>query len=57
MDGDEKCPSIFFIFKYLNKRFLLIPNIVTKMPTVSIKSYSQYMFKFGKFTNDDTAEF
>ena len=29
--GDQKCPSIFFKFKYVNKYDLLIPNMVLKV--------------------------
>ena len=31
MDGDQKCPSIFLIFKYINKKNVLIPNMVLKI--------------------------
>ena len=30
-DGDQKCPLIFFIFKYINKQTVLIPNMVSKV--------------------------
>ena len=31
MDGDQKCPSIFLICKYVNKQNVLIPNMVSKV--------------------------
>ena len=31
MGGDQKGPSIFFIFKYVNKHDVLIPKLVLKV--------------------------
>ena len=48
--GDQKCPSIFFIFKYVNKFDALIPKMVSKVVYgFFIKSYEH--FKISKPDN------
>ena len=45
-DGDQKCPSIFFKFKYVNKYDLLIPNMVLKVVYgFFIRSYEHFKFQ------------
>ena len=48
MGGDQKGPSIFLIFKYVNKSDELIPKMVSKVVYgFFIKSYEH--FKVSKF--------
>ena len=35
VDGDEKCPSTFLVFKYDNKQDVIIPKICTKVAYAS----------------------
>ena len=52
MDGDQKGPSIFLIFQYVNKSGELIPKMVSKVVYgFSIKSYEH--FKFQNFDNQE----
>ena len=45
-DGDQKCPSILFIFKYINKKNVLIPNLVLKIVYgFFIRSYEHFKFQ------------
>ena len=45
-DGDQKCPLIFFIFKYINKQTVLIPNMVSKVVYgFYIRSYEHFKFQ------------
>ena len=46
MGGDQKCPSIFLIFKYNNKKTVLIPNMVLKVVYgFYIRSYEHFNFQ------------
>ena len=46
MDGDQKCPSIFFKLKYVNKYDLLIPNMVLKVVYgIYIRSCEHFKFQ------------
>ena len=48
--GDQKGPSIFLIFKYVNKQDALIPNLASKVVYDNyIKSYEQFKFENLKF--------
>jgi len=50
VDGDQKGPSIFLIFKYVNKQDALIPNLASKVVYDNyIKSYEQFKFENLKF--------
>ena len=50
MGGDQKGPSIFLIFKYVNKQDALIPNLASKVVYDNkIKSYEQFKFENLKF--------
>ena len=45
-DGDQKCPLIFFVFKYVNKYDVLIPNMVSKVVYgFFIRSYEHFKFQ------------
>ena len=44
--GDQKGPSIFLIFKYVNKQDALITNMVSKVVYgFYIKSYGHFKFQ------------
>ena len=44
--GDQKDPSIFLIFKYINKQTVLIPNMVLKVVYgFYIRSYEHFKFQ------------
>ena len=44
--GDQKGPSIFLIFKYINKKNVLIPNMVLKVVYgLYIRSYEHFKFQ------------
>ena len=44
--GDQKCPSILLIFKYVDKQDVLIPNMVSKVVYgFFIKSYEHFNFQ------------
>ena len=44
--GDQKGPSIFLNFGYINKQDVLIPNMVSKIVYgFFIKSYEHFTFK------------
>ena len=50
MGGDQKSPSIFLIFKYVNKQDALILNLASKVVyDNNIKSYEQFKFENLKF--------
>ena len=50
MGGDQKSPSIFLIFKYVNKQDALILNLASKVVYDNkIKSYEQFKFENLKF--------
>ena len=50
LGGDQKGPSIFLIFKYVNKQDALIPNLASKVVYDNkIKSYEQFKFENLKF--------
>ena len=45
VDGDQKCPSIFLKFKYVNKLDVLIPNMVLKVVYGIYISYEHFKFQ------------
>ena len=46
MGGDQKGLLIFFIFEYINKRDVLIPNMVLKVVyDFYIRSYEHFKFQ------------
>ena len=46
MGGDQKGPSIFLIFKYINKQNVLILNMVIKnVLRLSFRSYEHFKFQ------------
>ena len=46
--GDQKCPSIFLSFKYVNKQDVLIPNMVSKVVYgFFIRSYEHFKLGVG----------
>ena len=50
MGGDQKSPSIFLIFKYVNKQDALILNLASKVVyDNNIKSYEQFKFANLRF--------
>ena len=53
MGGDQKGPSIFLIFKYVNKQDALIPNLASKVVYDNyIKSCEQFKFENFDFKPD-----
>ena len=49
VDGDQKGPSIFLVFKYVNKSDKLIPKMVSKVVYgFSVKSYDHFKFQKSK---------
>ena len=45
-DGDQKCPSIFFIFEYVNKQNVLILNMELKVVyNFFLRSYEHFKFQ------------
>ena len=45
MDGGKKGPSIFFVFNYIDKKNVLIPNMVLKVVYgFYIRSYNHFKF-------------
>ena len=46
VDGGKKGPSIFFVFTYINKKNVLIPNMVLKVVYgFFIRSYEHFKFQ------------
>ena len=46
VDGGKKGPSIFFVFTYINKKNVLIPNMVLKVVYgFYIRSYEHFKFQ------------